>query len=139
MMGRGGIISPKMVSVTQKTPAFNYSGYPVPNPAGLALSADGTKLYVALNRYNALGVIDLTQQKYVGQIPVGNVPNSVVVVGDRAYVSNEGGRIATAGDFTVNSSGTNIVADRQTGAATTGTASVLDLTSGQTVQSIAAR
>lgn len=132
-----GTLSSNIVIPVPQNPAFNHNGYTVPNNAGLALSADGSKLYVAINRYNALGVIDLSQQKYVGQIPVGNAPNSVVVVGDRAYVSNEGGRIATASDFTVNSSGTNIVADRQTGAAITGTVSVVDLTSGQTVQSIA--
>jgi YVTN family beta-propeller protein len=132
-----GTLSSNTVIPVPKNPAFNDNGYTVPNNAGLALSADGTKLYVAINRYNALGVIDLLQQKYVGQIPVGNAPNSVVVVGDRAYVSNEGGRVATAGDFTVNSSGTNIVADRQTGAAITGTVSVVDLTNGKTIQSIA--
>jgi YVTN family beta-propeller protein len=132
-----GTLSSNTVITVPQNPAFNSNGYTVPNNAGLALSADGTKLYVAINRYNALGVIDLSQQKYVGTIPVGNVPNSVVVVGDRAYVSNEGGRVATASDFTVNSSGTNIVADRQTGAAITGTVSVVDLTSGRTIQSIA--
>jgi YVTN family beta-propeller protein len=131
-----GTISSNSVIAIPKNPAFNYNGYTVPNPAGLALSADGTKLYVALNRYNALGVVDLTQQKYVGQIAVGNAPNSVVVVGDRAYVSNEGGRPATSGDFTVNSSGTNIVADRETGAAATGTLSVVDLNNGRTIQDI---
>jgi len=131
-----GTISSNTVIPIPKNPTFNSNGYTAPNPAGLALSADGTRLYVALNRYNALGVIDLTQQKYVGQIPVGNAPNSVVVVGDRAYVSNEGGRTATSGDFTVNSSGTNIVADRQTGAAATGTVSVVDLSNGRTIQDI---
>jgi hypothetical protein len=115
-----GTLSSNTVIPVPKNPAFDHNGYTVPNNAGLALSADGTKLYVATNRYNALGVIDLNQQKYVGQIPVGNAPNSVVVVGDRAYVSNEGGRIATSSDFTVNSSGTNIVADPQTGSAITG-------------------
>jgi YVTN family beta-propeller protein len=131
-----GTLSSNTIITVPQNPAFNYNGYTSPNNAGLALSADGTKLYVAINRYNALGVIDLVQQKYIGQIPVGNVPNSVVVVGNTAYVSNEGGRVASAGDFTVNSSGTNIVADQQTGAAITGTVSVVDLIQGKTVQTI---
>ena len=43
------------------------------------------------------------------------------------YVSNEGGRPATAGDTTINSYGTQVPANPNTGATTTGTVSVIDL------------
>lgn len=108
------------------------------NPGGIALSADGSHAYVALNAANTLGVIDLTgaRAKLVAQIPVGNAPNSVVIRGNRAYVSNEGGRPATADDYTNYSDGTPIVADRRDAFAITGTVSVVDLAAGKEVATI---
>lgn len=104
---------------------------PNPYPGGLALSADGKQLYVALSRDNALGVIDVASRSFTGRIAVGNAPHAVVVDGTTAYVSNEGGRPAQPGDF-VNWSGASlIVADPFTGASTTGTVSVVDLASGR--------
>jgi len=105
-------------------------------PSGMAASADGSKLYVALNGSNTLGVIDTATNTLVKQIPVGNAPRQVVLVGDQAYVSNEGGRTAKPGDFTNLSDGTPVVSDRSTGAATTGTVSVVDLSTGQQARSI---
>lgn len=98
-------------------------------PSGMALSADATTLYVALNGSNTLGVIDTATNQLVKEIPVGNAPRQVVLDGDHAFVSNEGGRPATANDFTNLSDGTPVVSDAQTGAATTGTLSVVDLAS----------
>ncbi|GMA66010.1 alkaline phosphatase family protein [Alicyclobacillus fastidiosus] len=98
-----------------------------PVPGALALSPDGKTLYVALSRNNALGVIDLTNHQLVKQIPVGNAPYGVVIDGSKAYVSNEGGRTAKPGDYTNDSSGTPIVSNPKTGAASTGTVSVVDL------------
>src|SRR6185312_4659742 len=85
------------------------------NPGGIALSEDRKRAYVVLNAANTLGVLDLTAvpAKLVAQIPVGNAPNSVIVRGQYAYVSNEGGRQATSEDFTNDSDGTPIVVDRQ--------------------------
>src|SRR5205807_6745633 len=102
-----------------------------------ALSGDGHKLYVALNGSNKLGVIDTGTNKLVAEIPVGNAPRQVVLDGSEAFVSNEGGRSAGAGDFTNLSDGTPIVANRSTGGAITGTVSVVDLASGKQMQSIA--
>ena len=84
---------------------------------------------MALNAANTLGVIDLTASpaKLIAQIPVGNAPNSVVIQGKYAYVSNEGGRPATSEDFTNDSDGTPIVVDRKDAFAITGTVSVVDL------------
>ncbi len=107
------------------------------NPGGLALSPDGATLYVALNRTNALGVIDLARRTLVAQIPVGNAPHSVVVDGETAYVSDEGGRVAATGDVTNTSSGTAIVANPTTGGAATGAISVVDLAARATTRTIA--
>ncbi|MBV9181005.1 MAG: phosphoesterase, partial [Acidobacteria bacterium] len=106
------------------------------NPGGIALSGDGKRAYVVLNAANTLGVIDLTASpaRLVAQIPVGNAPNSVVIRGQYAYVSNEGGRPATSDDFTNDSDGTPIVVDRKDAFATTGTVSVVDLATGKTVK-----
>ena len=105
-------------------------------PSGMALSPDGSKLYVALNGENTLGVIDTSTNALVDQIPVGNAPRQVVLVGNQAFVSNEGGRRAQPGDFTNMSDGTRVVSSPVTGAASTGTVSVVDLSSNKTVASI---
>jgi len=96
-------------------------------PGGMALSDDGKLLYVALSRSNALGVLNLEHLNWEAQIPVGNAPHAVVVKGNVAYVSNQGGRLAKHTDLTVDSSGTAIVADATSGFATTGTVSIVDL------------
>lgn len=105
-------------------------------PSGGAFSRDGSKLYIALNGNNTLGVINTATNTLLREIPVGNAPRQVVMVGDNAYVSNEGGRPADANDFTNLSYGTPIVADKVTGAATTGTLSVVDVRSGRQTSTI---
>jgi YVTN family beta-propeller protein len=105
-------------------------------PSGMALSKDGSKLYVALNGVNELGVIDTKADVLLQTIKTGNAPRQVVLVGGTAYVSNEGGRRAKLGEYTNNSDGTNIVADKVTGAASTGTVSVVDLAAGKEVKEI---
>jgi YVTN family beta-propeller protein len=104
-----------------------------PNPIGLALAEDDKTLYIALNRSNSLGVFDLSSLTMVKEIPVGNAPTGVVVGNGKVYVSNRGGRRADPGDFTRDSSGTAIVADRVSGYATTGTVSVVDIRGGRVV------
>ena len=108
------------------------------NPGGIAVSEDGKRAYVALNVANTLGVIDLAASpaKLIAQIPVGNAPNSVVIHGNYAYVSNEGGRPATSEDFTNYSDGTPIVVDRKDAFAITGTVSVVDLAAGKEVKAV---
>ena len=107
----------------------SYTSY----PGGLALSKDGKSAYALLNQNNTLTQIDLaaTPPAQGAQIRVGNAPHSIVInsTGTTAYVSNEGGRIATEADFQINSAGTEIVADPVVGAAITGTVSVVDLAS----------
>jgi len=100
-------------------------------PGGLALSKDGKSAYALLNQNDTLTKIDLASKppKQDMQIRVGNAPHSIVIdsSGTTAYVSNEGGRAATAEDFQINSAGTEIVADPVVGAAITGTVSVVNL------------
>ena len=109
-----------------------YSSY-TSYPGGVALSADGKSAYALLNQNDTLTQINLTANPPVQgtQIRVGNAPHSIVInaTGTTAYVSNEGGRIATESDFQINSAGTEIVADPNVGAAITGTVSVVDLAS----------
>jgi YVTN family beta-propeller protein len=95
--------------------------------SGMAFSEDGSKVYVALNGSNALAVINTATDAIEKEIPVGNAPRQVVVDGDTAYVSNEGGRPAQPGDTTNYSDGTKVVSDPVTGAASTGTVSVVNL------------
>jgi YVTN family beta-propeller protein len=108
------------------------------NPGGIAVSEDRKRAYVALNAANTLGVVDLTTSpaKLIAQIPVGNAPNSVVIQGKYAYVSNEGGRPATSEDFTNYSDGTPIVVDRKDAFAITGTVSVVDLQAGKEAKTV---
>ncbi|WP_197081044.1 YncE family protein [Gordoniibacillus kamchatkensis] len=96
------------------------------NPQDIVPEPDGKTLLVALNRDNSLGVIDLQTNQLTARIPVGNAPTSVVVSGGTAYVTNVGGKKAQPGDFTVDSSGTPVLAT-PAGSSASGTVSVVDL------------
>ena len=100
-------------------------------PGGVAISSNGQSAYALLNQNDTLAQINLATMQEGTQIRVGNAPHSIVISpnGTTAYVSNEGGRAATEGDFQIWSAGTEIVADPVVGAAITGTVSVVDLTS----------
>jgi YVTN family beta-propeller protein len=99
-------------------------------PGGVAFAKNGKSAYALLSQNNTLATFDLTQSPpaVTNQIRVGNAPHSILVNGTTAYISNEGGRAALESDFTVLSAGTPIVADYTSGAAVTGTVSVVDLT-----------
>src|SRR5579871_5742541 len=102
-------------------------------PMGLAVSSDGKTAYAVLDNNNTLTKIDLTAAtpQQGAEVRVGNVPHSVVISpdGKTAYVSNEAGRIATVEDFQGYSNGTPVVAEFPTGSTSTGTVSVIDLSS----------
>ncbi len=113
------------------------------NPSGVAVSWDNRTAYVLLNQNNTVQAVDLTNVATNGAaavkgaaVPVGNAPNSIVYNGKYAYITNEGGRVATSADFTNSSSGTPIVASKVSGKAVTATISVLDTTTGQVVENI---
>jgi YVTN family beta-propeller protein len=85
---------------------------------------------------NSVAVIDLTSNQVTEAIPVQNAPASIVAVGHFAYVTNQGGRTARSGDFTVPSAGTPIVADPASAFSVTGTVSVIDLQTNVVVKNI---
>ncbi|MFF2407335.1 alkaline phosphatase family protein [Streptomyces sp. NPDC058092] len=90
-------------------------------------SADGSTVYSAVNGQNRVVAIDAATGTIKQSWTVGNAPRGIAMVGNKLYVSNEGGRPAKAGDTTINSYGTQVPADPDTGATTTGTVSVITL------------
>src|SRR2546423_454120 len=69
-------------------------------PAGLCCSADGRKLYVALNLANRLLEMDAAQGSVLRTWDVGVAPFDVKIAATKAYVSNWGGRRPAKGDLT---------------------------------------
>ncbi|MFI6059182.1 bifunctional YncE family protein/alkaline phosphatase family protein [Streptomyces sp. NPDC051286] len=90
-------------------------------------SADGSTVYSAVNGQNRVVAIDAATGTIKQSWAVGNAPRGIAMVGNKLYVSNEGGRPAKPGDTTMNSYGTQVLADPDTGATTTGTVSVINL------------
>jgi YVTN family beta-propeller protein len=107
-----------------------YTGGMASYPGSLTFNSNETSAYALLNDNDTLATISLTGTKPVlgKQVRVGNAPHTVVLNGTTAYVSNEGGRVADASDFTIYSAGTEIVANPINGSAVTGTVSVVDTT-----------
>jgi YVTN family beta-propeller protein len=106
-------------------------------PGSLAFTSGGKSAYALLNQNNTLAQIELGSMKQGAQIRVGNAPHSIVLKDDgHAYVSNEGGRAATESDFQIYSAGTPIVANKVNGSSTTGTVSLVNLTTMQVVKDI---
>ncbi|MFJ7494130.1 alkaline phosphatase family protein [Streptomyces sp. NPDC097727] len=90
-------------------------------------SADGSTVYSAVNGQNRVVAVDATTGTIEQSWTVGNAPRGIAMADNKLYVSNEGGRPAKAGDTTMNSYGTQVPADPDTGATTTGTVSVINL------------
>ncbi|KQW13675.1 bifunctional YncE family protein/alkaline phosphatase family protein [Streptomyces sp. Root369] len=99
-------------------------------------SADGSTVYSAVNGQNRVVALDATTGTVEQSWAVGNAPRGLALVGGKLYVSNEGGRPARAGETTMNSYGTQVPADPDTGASTTGTVSVIDTGAGKVVRTI---
>ncbi|MFE1839363.1 bifunctional YncE family protein/alkaline phosphatase family protein [Streptomyces sviceus] len=89
-------------------------------------SPDGSTVYAAVNGQNKVVALDAATGTVRQSWAVGNAPRGLALVGGKLYVSNEGGRPARAGETTMNSYGAQVPADPDTGAATTGTVSVID-------------
>jgi YVTN family beta-propeller protein len=65
-------------------------------PAGLALSADGRRLYVAENVADSVAVVDLATRHVTQRFATGHLPYAVVAApGGRIYVSNWGAETVT--------------------------------------------
>ncbi len=106
------------------------------SPGGLALDEDDGLAYVTLSRNNSLGIVNLANGTLDAEIPVGIAPYTVLLLGNRAYVTNWGGRRPTDADVTGPTSGSRAVVDPDTGIVSTGTVSVVDLSRRQVVKEI---
>src|SRR5215472_5062875 len=95
--------------------------------AQATFSADGSTMYADVNGQNRVQAINASTGALGQSWQVGIAPRGIVRVGDKLYVSNEGGRMPTAGEPTINSYGTQVPANLETGASTTGTVSVINL------------
>jgi YVTN family beta-propeller protein len=97
--GDSAALADSLVLAT-KAPDRNGTRY----PAGLALSADGARLYVTENLADSLAVVDLASGRVVQRIPTGRYPYAVAVTPDgTVFVSNWGAN--TLSVFSVASDG----------------------------------
>ncbi|MEI6194356.1 MAG: beta-propeller fold lactonase family protein, partial [Verrucomicrobiota bacterium] len=96
-------------------------------PAGIAVSADGKKIYVALNLSNRLLEMDAATGSVLRRWDVGVAPFDVVLARGKAYVSNWGGRRPDAGSVTGPAGqGTRVRVDARS-IASEGSVTVIDL------------
>ena len=101
-------------------------------PAGLALAADGRRLFVVGNMSNTLVEIDLESGRALRRFEVGVAPFDVLLVNSKAYVSNWGGRRPGAGDLTAHAGrGTLVRVDPVRHIASEGSVTIIDLASGK--------
>lgn len=100
-------------------------------PTGLAVSADGGRLYVAGNLGNRLHELDAVTGRPLRVWDTGVAPQDVVLVGDKAYVSNRGGRRPAKGDLAAPAGkGTRVRVDPVRHIASEGSVTVIDLAAG---------
>ena len=104
-----------------------------PVPGGMAITRDGSKLYVAAANRNAIVVMDLPSKTVVKEYPVQYLPFEPRLSEDEStlIVSNWGGRPARPGERTAKSQDLDILIDDR-GAAASGTVSLIDLKTGST-------
>jgi DNA-binding beta-propeller fold protein YncE len=96
-------------------------------PAGIAVSPDGKKLYVALNLSNRLAELDAATGRVLRIWDVGVAPYDVALAGRKIYVSNWGGRRPDADSVTGPAGqGTQVRVDSRF-IASEGSVSVIDL------------
>jgi YVTN family beta-propeller protein len=102
-------------------------------PAGLAVSGDGTWLYVCGNLSNRLLELDVARGRLYRAFDVGVAPYDVVLAGGKAYVSNWGGRRPQPGELTGPAGrGTEVKVDPVRHIASEGSVTVIDLVKGTT-------
>src|SRR5262249_44118581 len=84
-----------------------------PGPGGMAITRDGTRLFVAVANRNAVAEVDLATLAIVREYPVETLPYEPRLSGDERtmVVSNWGGRRARPGDRTARSQDLDIVVD----------------------------
>ena len=129
-LGPGGNHSIAMADVKGE---YGVAYMPVPRnsaPTGIALDRAGANIYVALNRMNTLGRLEIATGEVVQTVPVGIAPFGVAITpqGNRLFVTNWGGRRPEAGELSAGSAGTRVLIDER-GVASSGTVSVIDVAS----------
>ncbi len=101
-------------------------------PSGIAVSTNGKRLYVAGNLGNRLHEMDAESGKVLRSWDTGVAPFDVVLTGDKAYVSNLGGRRPGKNDLAAPSGkGTTVRVDPVRYIASEGSVTVIDLAGGQ--------
>jgi YVTN family beta-propeller protein len=134
----GDVSSSGSLTFARKVTLLGKGGSGYSNPCGVVLSPDEKTAFVCLSLKNSLALVDLESDKLIREIPVGVAPYDVVVSpdGQRAYVSNWGGRLPGKADRTADSYGTPVLVDKR-GAALSGTVSVIDLKQNREIREIA--
>lgn len=112
-------------------PALGPRNQDNPQLLGLAASADGRTLYVAMGIRNAVAVVDLASATVVRSFKVGAAPFRILLSpdGKSLFVADRGGQAAQPGERSALSAGTPIAIDRADAAAR-GDVSIVDLQSG---------
>lgn len=106
-------------------------------PVGLAIDRDGKSLWAVLNLRNSLAEIDRATGRVKREIAVGNAPFGVVLLGDKALVSNWGGRLPDKDSTTGPAGrGASVRVDPVRFIASDGSVSVVDLVAGKQTQEI---
>ena len=97
-------------------------------PDGLAVSADGKRIFVALNGANAVDAVDAATGRVLASTQTGIAPGSIALRNDTLAVLNEGGGFPKPGDVTRigGRSGQSIPIDPATGLSHGGTVTLLD-------------
>lgn len=132
----------RVYGVTASHRVVSVTNWAVPNanapkqrheiPAGLAVSADGRRLYVVGNLGNKLDELDAQTGNPLRSWPVGVAPYEVVLVGNKAYVSNLGGRRPGANDLKAPAGkGTSVRVDPVRHIPNEGSVTVIDLSAGR--------
>ena len=98
-------------------------------PAGIAVSRDGKRLYVALNLSNRLIEMDAATGAVLRTWDVGVAPFDVVLAGNKVYVSNWGGRQPGPNSFTGPAGRGTLVRVDNRYIADEGSVSIIDLNS----------
>ncbi len=108
-----------------KKPAVGGAAY----PTGVAL-ADAGRAWVCSSRGNELQLLNLENEEVEARVPVGVAPYGVVVVGNKAYVSNWGGDRPSKKDKSLSTSETPVHIDPRTSVANRGSVSIVSLVAG---------
>ncbi|HYW33796.1 MAG TPA: YncE family protein, partial [Balneolaceae bacterium] len=129
----------KHLKLTHKFRLPAQSPAPVALPNALAVSHEGGRdyLFVVCNGNNTLVKFNLQTGKKVWSKPTGMVPYGLTIAGHKIYVSNWGGaRPTKASTPTAGAPWGAIQVDTTTGAASSGTVSVLNLENGNQITEI---